>query len=226
MSTTTEELSTRVRAITGDLGDAVQQAETLLEFARDARETAAAHGWGGIAATMTEAVDHLEGVVGQLQSAERSGEATSTALDGIEDVTSSSEVAAQLRTALGELDEARSSTEGAVALIDEAVEACQAAGQRSLPESLALLRDISEELNERIGQLYTDVDTERHVAENYAERDVGEATSGNGERAAEKRPRRRPRHPHATLAPRQRRPAGRTRRDANDGWSNASPTSR
>ena len=75
------------------IGEAHTHGETLLEAARDKYETAAAHGWGGVASTMEQAVEHLESVVGQLQSTEQSCETASTVLDGIDAKMSSPEVA-------------------------------------------------------------------------------------------------------------------------------------
>lgn len=178
MRTTTEELSSGVKTTGAGVGEAVTHAETLLEAARDKYETAATHGWGGVAANVEQAVEHLEGVVGQLQSTEQSCETTSTILDEIDEKMSSPEVSEHLVTALGELDEAQTSAQGAIGLLDEAIQACEAAGLESLSGSLNTLRETTEQLHERLGQLRTDVDAERQESQSYAEPGNDEAAPG------------------------------------------------
>jgi hypothetical protein len=175
MSTTTEELSTHVKTAGAGAGEVHAHAETLLEAARNKYETAAAHGWGGVASTMEQAVEHLEGVVGQLQSTEQSCETAGTVLDGIDAKMSSPEVAEHLVTALGALDEAQSAGQGAIGLIDDAIQACEAAGLESLPGSLNTLRENTEQLHEQLSHLHTDIDAERQAAENYTDQDQDEA---------------------------------------------------
>jgi hypothetical protein len=56
-----------------------------------------------------------------------------------------------------------------LALIDEAIQACEAAGQQSLPGSLGNLRDEIEAINDRLGDLHSDIDAERQEAENFGD---------------------------------------------------------
>ena len=80
---------------------------------------------------------------------------------------SSPEVVEHLVTTLGELDTASGTAEAAIALVDEAVSACEAAGQESLPVSLQNLREQVQEVQERLGQLRGDTEAERQHAETW-----------------------------------------------------------
>lgn len=160
-------------------GEAVTRAEQCLESARTNYETAAMHGWGGVAGNMELAAESLEGVVEQLTSAEQAAQTASTVLDEITDKMSSPEVAAHLVTASGELDSAHGAAEASISLIDEAIGHCEAAGQESLPAALNGLRDKVVEIFERVQQCRNDVDAEQQEAENFADQGDDEDSSGN-----------------------------------------------
>lgn len=179
MTTRTEEISTAVRTTGGGVGEAVTTAQSLLEIARQMYEDAAAHGWGGVASNMEQAMEHLDGVVGQLQSTQQSCQTTTGTLDEIEDTMSSPEVAEHLLSAIGEIDEALTSAHGAISLTDEAVQSCEAAGATGLAGSITTLREDIEPLPERLTQLHTDLDAERVDAERYGESPGNGTASGN-----------------------------------------------
>jgi hypothetical protein len=178
MTDRTAEISASVKAAGAGASEALSSAEQRLESARDKYETAAMHGWHGVAGNMELAAESLEGVVEQLTSAERAAQTTAGVLDEITDKMSSPEVAAHLVTASSELDTAHDAAEASTGLIDEAIGHCEAAGQESLPASLNNLRDEVVEIAERLLQCRTDVETERQEAENFAQQS-DEDDSGN-----------------------------------------------
>ena len=167
MTTRTEEISAAVRAAAEGVSEAFAHAARSLESARNKAETAAMHGWGGVSGNMEMAAEHLEGVVEQLGSSQQACETASSVLDEITDQMSSPEVVEHLVTTLGELDTASGTAEAAIALVDEAVSACEAAGQESLPVSLQNLREQVQEVQERLGQLRGDTEAERQHAETW-----------------------------------------------------------
>ncbi|HST83838.1 MAG TPA: hypothetical protein VLL08_19040 [Kineosporiaceae bacterium] len=169
MSTKTEEISAAVKAAQEGITEAAAHAERLAESAREKAETAAEHGWGGVAANMEQAVGHLEGVIEQLGTAEKDGQTAVTALDEITDQMSSPEVVERLVTAGGDLDTVTGSLDAAVAEVDEAVSACEAAGQTSLPGAMHNLREEIAEAQERAGQSRTEIDAEREQAETWTD---------------------------------------------------------
>ena len=128
MTTRTEEIGTAVKTTGGGVGEAVTTAESLLELAQEMYESAAAHGWGAVASNMEQAREHLEGAVEQLRSTEHSCQTTTETVDEIDDKMSSPEVAEHLVTAIGEIDEALTTTHGAISLTDQAIQSCEAAG--------------------------------------------------------------------------------------------------
>jgi hypothetical protein len=129
---------------------------------------------------MELAAEHLEGVVEQLASTQRAGETGSSMLDQITDKMSSPEVVEHLVTTLGELDTGAGAAEAAISLVDEAVTACEAAGQESLPVSLQNLREQVEAIHERLGQLRGDTEAERQHAETWsADDEKDDGSPGN-----------------------------------------------
>jgi hypothetical protein len=179
MSDRTAEISSSVKAVGAGIGEAVTRAEQCLESARTKYETAAMHGWGGVAGNMELAAESLEKVVEQLTSAEQAAQTASTVLDEITDKMSSPEVAAHLVTASGELDTAHGGAEASISLIDEAIGHCAAAGQESLPATLNGLREQVVEIFERVQQCRNDVDAEQQEAENFSDQNDDEDSSGN-----------------------------------------------
>src|SRR5690349_21298721 len=141
MTDRTAEISASVKAAGAGTSEALSRAERRLESARDKYETAAMHGWDGVAGNMELAADSLEGVVEQLTSAEQAIQTTADVLDEITDKMSSPEVAAHLVTASNELDTAHGAAEASTTLLGEAISHCEAAGQEALPASLNTLRD-------------------------------------------------------------------------------------
>src|SRR6187549_1225537 len=85
MTTKTEEISSAVKTADEGMTEAAAHAERLAESARAKAETAAEHGWGGVAGNMEQAVEHLEGVVEQVRTAERASQTAATVLDEITD---------------------------------------------------------------------------------------------------------------------------------------------
>jgi len=169
MTTKTEEISSAVKTADEGITEAAAHAERLAESARAKAETAAEHGWGGVAGNMEQAVEHLEGVVEQVRTAERAGQTAATVLDEITDQMSSPEVVEHLVTAGGELDTVTGSLESAVALVDEAITACEAAGQTSLLGAMQSLREEISEAHERAGQSRDETDAERQHAETWTD---------------------------------------------------------
>jgi hypothetical protein len=178
MSDRTAEISASVKTAGAAVGEAGTRAEQCLESARTKYETAALHGWGGVAGNMELAAESLEKVVEQLTSAEQAAQTATTVLDEITDKMSSPEVAAHLVTASGQLDTAHGAAEASISLLDEAIGHCEAAGQESLPASLNGLRDQVVEIFERVQQCRGDVDAEQQEAENFADQS-DEDNSGN-----------------------------------------------
>jgi hypothetical protein len=88
VTTRTDELSSATKATHASTSEALNRAEQLLEAVRDKVESAAMHGWHGVAATMEAAGEHLEGVAGQLGSACQALEAVTGSLDEITEQTS------------------------------------------------------------------------------------------------------------------------------------------
>ena len=179
MSDRTAEISASVKAAGAAAGEAGTRAEQCLESARTKYETAAMHGWGGVAGNMELAAESLEGVVEQLTNAEQAAQISSTVLDEITEKMSSPEVAAHLVTASSELDTGHGAAEASINLIDEAIGHCEAAGQESLPASLNGLREQVVEIVERVLQCRSDVDAEQQEAENFADQNDDEDSSGN-----------------------------------------------
>lgn len=179
MSDRTAEISGTVKATSAGTTDALSRAEQCLEFARDKYETAAAHGWAGVAGNMELAAAALEGVTEQLASAEQASQAVASTLDEITDKLSSPEVVAHLVSASSELDTVRTASEASISLIDEAIGHCEAAGQQSLPSSLSSLRDDVTQIVERLGQVGHDLDAERQAAEDFSDQADDGAESGN-----------------------------------------------
>ena len=169
MTTRTEEISAAVKTAGEGIAEALAHAERLAESARGKAETAAEHGWGGVAGNMEEAVEHLEAVVEQLGAAEQASKTAATALDEITDQMSSPEVVERLVTAGGELDTQTTSLDAAVASVDEAISACEAAGQTSLPGAIQSLREELTQAHERVGQSHEDIDTERQQADDWTD---------------------------------------------------------
>jgi prefoldin subunit 5 len=169
MSTKTEEISSAVKTAGEGITEAATHAERLAEAARNKAATAAEHGWGGVAGNMEQAVEHLEGVIEQLRSAEQAGQTSATVLDEITDQMSSPEVVEHLVTAGGELDTVSGSLDAAVALVDEAITACEASGQTSLPGAIQNLREEITEVHERAGQSRGEADAERQHAETWSD---------------------------------------------------------
>jgi|tagenome__1003787_1003787.scaffolds.fasta_scaffold20090075_1 hypothetical protein len=179
MSDWTAELSAGVKAAGAGISEAVTWAEQRLESARNKYETAAMHGWDGVAGNMHQAAESLEGVVEQLTAAAQAAQTAGGVLDEIMDKMSSLEVAAHLVTASGELDTARGAAESSISLIDESITHCEAARQESLPVSLNSLRDDVAKLLERVRQCRDDVDAEQQEADSFANQDDGEDGPGN-----------------------------------------------
>jgi hypothetical protein len=175
----TAEISTSVKAAGAAASGALSRAEQRLESARNKCETAAMHGWDGVAGNMELAAESLEGVVEQLTSSEQATQTTAEVLDEITDKMSSPEVAAHLVTASNELDTAHGAAEASISLLDEAISHCEAAGQESLPAALNTLRDEVLEILERLLQCRNDVDAEQQEAENFAQQNDEEDDSGN-----------------------------------------------
>jgi hypothetical protein len=177
MTTRTEEISSAVKAADEGMTEATAHAGQLAESARNKAETAAEHGWGGVASNMEQAVEHLEGVIAQLETAEQASQTAATVLDEITEQMSSPEVVEHLVTALGELDTTSGSLEAAVELTDEAITACQAAGQTSLPGAIQSLREEITAAHERAGQSRAEAEEERQHAENWSEEAEEDASS-------------------------------------------------
>jgi methyl-accepting chemotaxis protein len=171
LTTKTEEISTAVKTVAEGVTEAFAHAERLLESARNKAEAAAMHGWGGVSGNMEMAAEHLEGVVEQLGGTQQACETASSVLDEITDKMSSPEVVEHLVTTLGEFDTATGTAAAAIALVDEAVTACEAAGQESLPVSLQNLREQVEEIHERLEQLRGETEAERQHAETWSAED-------------------------------------------------------
>src|SRR4051812_39146910 len=131
MTTRTEEISSAVKTAAEGMTQTGANAERLAESARSKAETAATHGWGGVAANMEQAVAYLEGVVEQVGTAEQAGQGAGTVLDEIHEQMSSPEVVEHLVSAQNELDSMNGALENAVSLVDQAITACEAAGQTS-----------------------------------------------------------------------------------------------
>jgi chromosome segregation ATPase len=176
MSDKTAEISAAVKTTGTEVAEALSHAEESLQFARELHETAANHGWHGVAGKIEEAVEHLETVVINLRTAEEAARTTTTALDEITDKMSSAEVAEHLDKAFAHLDDAHTALDGSLHLIAEAIDACAAAGQESLPATLNTLRDEITENLERFGDHRDDVGAERHGAQGFAHQDK----SGSG----------------------------------------------
>jgi len=157
-----------VKTVAEGLAETLAHTERSLESARSKAETAAIHGWGGVSANMELAAEHLEGVVEQLGSTQQACEIASSVLEAITDMMSSPEIVEHLVTTLGELNTATGTAEAAISLVDDAVTACEAAGQESLPVSLQNLREQGEEIHERLGRLRDDTDAERQHAETWS----------------------------------------------------------
>jgi hypothetical protein len=179
MSDRTTEISTAVKTAAAGAGEALTRAEQILESARNKHETAAMHGWAGVAGNMELAAESLAGVVEQLTTAEHAAQTASTVLDEITDKMSSPEVVAHLGTAARDLDTAHSGAEASIGLIDEAIGHCEAAGQESLPASLNGVREQVVETLERLLQCRNDVEAEQREAENFADQNDDEDSSGN-----------------------------------------------
>jgi hypothetical protein len=111
VTTRTDEISTAVTAVSAVIREANTTAERLVEAARNKAETAAEHGWAGVASNMEEAVERLENVVAQLGATEQSGQEVSTVLGQITEQMSSPEVVEHLRTAISELDDAQTTSQ-------------------------------------------------------------------------------------------------------------------
>jgi hypothetical protein len=169
MSTRTEEISAAVKAVGESLTEASATGERLTEFTREKAESASAHGWGGVAENMQQAVEHLEGVVQQLGTASDAVGSAVAALDAITDKMSSPEVIEQLGAAESELQSVDGAVEAAVGLVDEAVTACEAAGQTSLPESLQSFREEIGEAQEKAGVSRSDVEAESQEAQTWTD---------------------------------------------------------
>jgi molecular chaperone GrpE (heat shock protein) len=169
VSTRTEEINTAVKGLGETLADASATAERLTESAREKTESASAHGWGGVAENMQEAVDHLEGVVEQLGTASTAVQSAVEALDAITEKMSSPEVVEQLGAASSELESLDGALEAAVGQVDEAVTACEAAGQTSLPERMQTLREEIGTVQEKAGESRGDVQTESQEAQTWTD---------------------------------------------------------
>jgi hypothetical protein len=169
VTTRTEEISSAVKTAGEGVAEAAAHAERLAESARGKAETAAMHGWGGVSGNMEQAVEHLEGVIEQVGTAETAGVTAVTVLDEITEQMSSPEVVEHLVTAQGELDTVSSSLEGAVVLVDEAITAFEAAGHTSLAEATQNLREEITEAQEKAGQSRADTDAERLNAETWSD---------------------------------------------------------
>jgi flagellar hook-basal body complex protein FliE len=179
VSDRTAEISTSAKTVGADLGAASSRVARLLEFARDRSGSAAAHGWNGVAENMELGAESIEGVVQQLTTAEVELRTAAGVLDEITDKMSSPEVAAHLGTASGELGAAHGAVGASVALVDEAVGHCEAAGQQSLPASLNTLRDDLVEVVDRLSALRNEVDAEQQEAEGFAGHDDNDGAPGN-----------------------------------------------
>jgi hypothetical protein len=138
------------------VGEARTYAETVLEFTWEAYETAAAHGWGGIATTMGQTAEHLEGVLEQLHAAQQSCATAATTLDGIDATTSSPEVIEHLGATFAALEQAQTTCQGALDLIDEATQNSEAVGVESLTTAVFTLRENTEQIHEQLGVLHTE----------------------------------------------------------------------
>jgi hypothetical protein len=169
MTTRTEAISSAVKTADEGMAEVVAHARRLAESARNKAETAAEHGWGGVAANMEQAADHLEAVVEQLGTAEQAGQNAASALDEITDQMSSPEVVERLVTAGGQLDTVTGSLEASVASVDEAIAACEAAGQTSLPGAIHHLREEITQADGRVGQSRDEIAAERQHAETWTD---------------------------------------------------------
>ena len=179
MSDRTGEISASVKTAGAGAGETVSRAEQCLESARNKYETAAMHGWAGVAGNMELAAESLEGVVEQLTIAGQASQTSATVLDEITEKMSSPEVVEHLVTASSELDTAHAAAEASISLIDEAIGHCEAAGQESLPASLNGLREQVVEILERVVQCRNDVAAERQEAENFAQQSDDQDGPGN-----------------------------------------------
>jgi hypothetical protein len=169
MSTWTDEISTAVKTAAARADEATTHAERSLESARSKTETAYAHGWDGVGATMEQAAEHLEWVTEQLTSTERACQSAGEVLDQITEQLSSPEVAERLASAIEHLDTAVGTAEAAIGLIDEAIGACETAGQQSLPASLQALREEADEIREQAQQIRADAQTEHETTGTWSE---------------------------------------------------------
>ena len=169
MSDKTAEISASVKAASGELSDLATRTEQIAQEAREKYESAAMHGWHGVAANVFGAIEHLEVVVAQVQEAHGSCESTCTTLDEISDKMSSEDVAAHLVTALGTIDTATTSLQGSSENVSQAADACLAAGVEYLAGWISGLGDELVAVMERVAQSRADIDAERTSAQAYAD---------------------------------------------------------
>ena len=186
MSTRTDEISIAVKTTAAQAGEATADAERALESCRSKTEIAYQHGWDGVGANMEQAAEQIEAVVEQLTNAEQACQSAGEVLDQITAQLSSPEVAEHLAIALEHLDTVTNTAEAAIGLIDEAIGACEAAGQQSLPASLQTLREAADEIHERAQQISTDAQTE-HEATGAWSQDT-DADDGSSETERSRRP--------------------------------------
>ena len=206
----TEEISNGVKGTGSGVADIRVHAEGILEFVRDQIEVASAHGWGGVAQSMTMVSDPLEGVIENLGSAETVCETAATKLDEITDTMSRQEVKRHLDVTLIELEGAYTAIEGTVPLLDETIQAAERSEDESL---IGRIQNLCTEVQEVIGHLAqsrADTDIERQGAENLGRGVRTSGSPGNRSRVPEEDPPHR--HPLYRQVPGRRRLAGPTPR--------------
>lgn len=179
MSDRTAEISASVTASASEISELADRVEQLAEEARAKYETAAMHGWGGVAANMSTAVEYLEALLTQIHAAHDSCENTSATLDEITDKMSSPDVVAHLMTALGSIESATTSLQGGNEALAQASGSCQAAGVEYLAGQLSEIGDELDAVAEKVTQSRGDIDSERMAAEAYAAAVADESGSGS-----------------------------------------------
>jgi hypothetical protein len=159
-----EEIRSSGAGAHGSLDDAQTLVKRASEEAGDLAQSAAAHGWTGVAQTMEAAQEALDAADSAIGAAMDTVSQALAKLSEITDEMSSDEVASRLAAINDQLDTARTSTGQAIGSLDEARAAAEQADAGSLYQAIDGADEKLKTGHETIGAAVTLTESEQSEA--------------------------------------------------------------
>lgn len=162
--TVLEEIRSSGDGAHGSLDEAQTLVKRASEEAGDLAQSAAAHGWAGVAQTMESAQEALDDADSAIRTAIDTVTQALAKLSEITDQMSSDEVASRLATVNDQFDTARTSTGQAIGSLDEARTAAEQADAESLFQAIDSADEKLKTGHETIGTAVTLTESEQSEA--------------------------------------------------------------